>query len=114
MYYIDEVLLYSCKIDYILGAFLDRGRAACEQSLSETIDLLSDDSHPWSLGSQKMPTEALDLADHVVILLGHESNYRQSRGPERQGILKNIIEEIVTQYQERPGHRVTKVLAKVS
>jgi len=71
-------------------------------------------SHPRSLAPCKMPTEAINLANHTVILLSYENDYQQSRGADHQDILKSIMDEILAQYDQTPNERITKGLAKVS
>ena len=61
-----------------------------------------------------MPTEVISPANHTVILLSYENDFRQSRGADRQDVLKSIMEEISTQYDPTPTGHAMKGLAKVS
>ena len=59
-------------------------------------------------------TEAIDLDGYTTILTAHESDYRASRGADRQRIVQGIIKEMINQGGEAFNKAGVKGLGKVS
>lgn len=55
-----------------------------------------------------------DLTDYTTILVAHEREYRLSKGLDRQGVLQDIIKEMITESNGTLSKGGVKGLDKVS
>ena len=60
------------------------------------------------------PAKPGGLSDYKAILVGHEREYRESQGDDRQVVIKDIMEEIVAQSKGTLDKDTLKALNKVS
>ena len=61
-----------------------------------------------------MASETIELSGHKDILVAHEQEYWQSNGPDRQGIVLQIMKEITAKSKVALTKSIMKGLDKVS
>jgi len=54
------------------------------------------------------------LADHKAVLLNHEDDYRRSKGPDKQAVVDEIVNEITAGWKGKFKKTAVKGLEQVS